>query len=50
VPEAERARFQENLTRLCDNDGQSACTEVGIVSLKSAGAADYAAVVTAYGE
>jgi hypothetical protein len=50
VPAAERARFQENLARLCDNDGQSACTEVGIVSLKSASAADYAAVVTAYGK
>jgi hypothetical protein len=50
APAAERQRFQENLARLCKNDGQSACTEVGIVSLKAAGATDYAAVVAAYGK
>ena len=48
--EAERERFQEHLADLCDNDGQSACAEVGIVSLKAASAADYAAVVAAYGK
>lgn len=46
----ERKRFQENLTKLCDNEAQSACAEVGIVSLKAASAADYAAVVAAYGK
>jgi len=46
----ERKRFQENLAKLCDNEAQSACAEVGIVSLKAASAADYAAVVAAYGK
>lgn len=50
APEAERKRFQEHLANLCDNDGQSACAQVGIVSLKAAGAKDYAAVVAAYGQ
>lgn len=50
APEAERKRFQEHLANLCDNEGQSACAEVGIVSLKAASAADYAAVVAAYGK
>jgi len=50
APEAERQRFQEHLASLCDNEGQSACAEVGIVSLKAASAADYAAVVAAYGK
>lgn len=50
APEAERQRFQEHLADLCDKEGQSACAEVGIVSLKAAGAADYAAVVRAYGK
>lgn len=50
APEAERQRFQEHLADLCGNQGQSACAEVGIVSLKAARATDYAAVVTAYGE
>jgi hypothetical protein len=48
--EADRQRFQEHLASLCDNDGQSVCAEVGIVSLKAASAADYAPVVAAYGE
>ena len=50
APESERKRFQEHLGDLCDNQGQSACAEVGIVSLKAAGATDYAAVIAAYGE
>ena len=50
APEAERKRFQEHLANLCDNEGQSACAEVGIVSLKAASATDYAAVVAAYGK
>jgi len=50
APAAERERFRQHLSDLCDNDGQSACAEVGIVSLKAAGAADYAAVVGAYGK
>jgi hypothetical protein len=50
APADERKRFQEHLVDLCDKDGQSACAEVGIVSLKAARATDYAAVVAAYGK
>ncbi len=50
APETERKRFQEHLAGLCDDDGQSACAEVGIVSLKASSPADYAAVVAAYGK
>lgn len=50
APADERARFQHNLTRVCENDGASACAEVGVVSLRTAGPADYAAVVAAYGK
>jgi hypothetical protein len=50
APESERKRFQEHLGNLCDNEGQSACAEVGISSLKAADATDYAAVIAAYGE
>jgi len=45
----ERRRFQESLGALCEGDGSSACAEVGIVSLRAARPADYAAVVAAYG-
>ena len=48
APEAERRSFQEHLANLCDDEGQSACAQVGIVSLKAASAKDYAAVVAAY--
>jgi hypothetical protein len=46
----ERKRFQENLAKLCEEEAQTACAEVGIVSLKAAGASAYAAVIAAYGE
>jgi hypothetical protein len=49
APSGERKRFQEHLVNLCDDDAQRACAEVDIVSLKTASAADYAAVVAAYG-
>jgi hypothetical protein len=50
APAAERKAFQGNLDKICQGEGAQACKEVGIQSLKSAGAADYAAVVTAYGK
>jgi hypothetical protein len=50
APAQERARFQDNLAKVCDDDGKGACAEVGIESLRAAGAADYAAVVGAYGK
>ena len=50
APDAERKQFQEHLVTLCNNEAQSICAEVGIVSLKAADAKDYAAVVAAYGQ
>ncbi len=50
APADERQRFQEHLADLCDKEGQSACAEVGIVSLKAASATAYAAVIAAYGQ
>jgi hypothetical protein len=50
APADERTRFQGNLSNICEDDGKSACAEVGIVSLKAANAKDYAAVVAAYGK
>lgn len=50
APAAERKRFQENLKKVCDAERQSACGEVGIVSLTAAGAKNYEAVVAAYGK
>ncbi len=49
APDAERKQFQEHLGTLCDDNAQSICSEVGIVSLKAASPADYAAVVATYG-
>jgi ABC-type phosphate/phosphonate transport system substrate-binding protein len=50
APADERKRFEENLSKVCDDNGQSACAEVGIVSLKATGATDYTAVSNAYGK
>lgn len=44
----ERHRFQETLTKVCENGGESICAEVGIVSLKTASASEYASVLAAY--
>ena len=48
APAAEKKTFQANLSKTCDGDAKAVCSEVGITSLKSAGAADYAGVVSAY--
>jgi len=48
APAAEKKAFQSSLGKLCEGDGKAACTEVGILSLKSAGASDYAGIVDAY--
>lgn len=48
APAAEKKAFQASLGKLCEGDGKAACTEVGIQSLKSAGASDYAGVTSAY--
>jgi hypothetical protein len=46
----ERKRFQNNLNKVCDDEGEDACAEVGIVSLNRASSADYAAVLADYGK
>jgi hypothetical protein len=50
APEEERETFRSNLVPLCAEEGKQICAEVGIVSLAPASAADYASVVTAYGD
>jgi hypothetical protein len=49
APTAERKRFQENFGRVCEADTKPACAEVGIHSLLPASGAEYAAVISAYG-
>jgi hypothetical protein len=50
APAGERARFRENLNHLCEDEGSSACGEVGIVSLEGAAdGTDYATVTRLYG-
>ncbi|HEY2775767.1 MAG TPA: hypothetical protein VGK20_17125 [Candidatus Binatia bacterium] len=49
APTAERLKFQRNFSKVCIADAKPACAEVGISSLDMASAADYAAVVAAYG-
>lgn len=49
APTPERLRFQGNFKLVCEADTKPACAEVGILSLDLASAADYAAVVAAYG-
>jgi ABC-type amino acid transport substrate-binding protein len=49
APPAEKKKFREKLTVVCEGDGNTACAEVGIDTLAPAGASDYAEVVSAYG-
>ena len=49
APPAEKKKFRELLTVVCEGDGNTACEEVGIDTLSPAGASDYAEVVSAYG-
>jgi len=50
APTVERQRFQQNFNKVCNGATKPACAEVGISSLDMASAADYAAVVAAYGK
>lgn len=50
TPPAERKKFQEGLSRVCDGEGKSACAEVGILALTAADVSRYSAVLTAYGK
>jgi len=48
APREERETFKKKLDGVCDNDGKSACAEIGIDDLTSADTSDYAAVIAAY--
>jgi hypothetical protein len=50
TPAAERKKFKEGLSRLCDGEGKTACAEVGIMALNAADAGSYKAVLDAYGK
>jgi len=50
APTAERKKFQDKLDDVCDHNEHGVCGEVGIVSLHLASAADYGAVLMAYGK
>ncbi|MCC6765579.1 MAG: hypothetical protein IT293_13040 [Deltaproteobacteria bacterium] len=49
TPAAERKKFKDGLSRVCDGEGKTACAEVGIIALAGADAGRYAAVEKAYG-
>ncbi|HVV85067.1 MAG TPA: PhnD/SsuA/transferrin family substrate-binding protein [Kofleriaceae bacterium] len=48
APAADRSALSATLPKLCQGDGKQVCVEMGITGYKAAGAADYAAVMTAY--
>ncbi|MDC0719508.1 PhnD/SsuA/transferrin family substrate-binding protein [Nannocystis bainbridge] len=48
APAAERKTFQSSLGKICAGDGKATCREAGLSAFKSASAADYASVTTAY--
>jgi hypothetical protein len=50
TPPAERKKFKEGLSRVCDGEGKTACAEVGIIALTAADAGSYAGVLAAYGK
>jgi hypothetical protein len=50
APAAERKKFQESLGGICAGEGQIACGEVGIRSLETATAKEYADILSAYGK
>ena len=50
APAAERETFKKNLDSVCDDEGKSACAEVGIDDLTGADSSEYAAIVRAYGK
>jgi hypothetical protein len=47
---AERKAFQQSLGTICEGQGQAVCAEVGIQSIKAAGAGDLQTLVAAYGK
>ena len=50
TPPAERKKFKDGLSRVCDGEGKTACAEVGILALNAADAGSYKAVLDAYGK
>jgi hypothetical protein len=48
APSAEKKTFQTNLPKVCEGDGKSACSEVGMQALRSAGQGDYQKAIDAY--
>lgn len=50
TPAAERRKFKEGLSRVCDGEGKTACAEVGIMALTAADAGSYGSVMAAYGK
>ena len=50
APAAEREKFKRNLDSVCNDEGKSACAEVGIDDLTGADDDEYAAIVRAYGK
>lgn len=50
APAAERRAFQSHLDALCDDEGKTACAEVGIDNLTRAENGDYADLIAAYGK
>ena len=45
---ADRKTFQGNMDKICQGTGAQPCAQVGLASLKAAGAAQYDAVIKAY--
>jgi hypothetical protein len=48
APAADRKAFSGNLGKVCQGEGAAVCREAGLKALKTAAAADYAEVVSAY--
>jgi hypothetical protein len=44
----EKKSFQSNLSKVCEGDGKSACTEVGMQALRPASQGDYQRAIDAY--
>ncbi|HEY8380325.1 MAG TPA: PhnD/SsuA/transferrin family substrate-binding protein [Nannocystis sp.] len=50
APAAERKTFQNSFGKICAGEGKAVCAEAGLKEFKTASAADYAAVTSAYGK
>lgn len=50
TPPAERKKFKDGLSRVCDGEGKTACAEVGIMALTAADAGSFGAILAAYGK